>query len=426
MRVPDKTSIIGWGVPIFFNIIIIALFIADIVRKMIIPYKYNSFRAHFGSINALPKVLTLIIIVGACAGLQWAWMATAFNRLAIIGLYFVVIFVFLAHYMAHCPFNMCWYSSPSTPDLTGKKIAFLLTGDIQNHYYASDRYGVLWPRMETAKVWRDALNRVKKEWKSTEFKDFELVGVISPGDCSQYNCDGRWFTCNNMGPYEYEWNMHPDDGLLKIPHFETSGNHDYEWDSNIFYSYRTNSVVSMLNRRNKKRPYIVNSDPHGNYSCDFDDLHMIFINVWPAKPERHLITGIPYGSLDFLKSDLKKHGNKKWICVSHWIPFKKNLLDGEDNIKSGLTLPKRRGEEHSGWYDFIQIMKEYGKNCVALLCGHMHVGKSKIDTDVNGIPRIVMGGVAGNKGRFKPEDMEVTVGLWENSTFTTKQLHLWS
>ena len=47
----------------------------------------------------------------------------------------------------------------------------------------------------------------------------------------------------------------------------------------MIYPKKKNNVTKLINRRNKHRKYIVNSDENGNYCCDFGKLIIIPLGI---------------------------------------------------------------------------------------------------------------------------------------------------
>lgn len=197
----------------------------------------------------------------------------------------------------------------------------------------------------------------------------EIIGVINPGDCTQFgeNDGSLRRIINDIGSYEYAFNNNKEDnGLLNTSSYECLGNHDYHAEYNKYHYFNFldklskkilgNPLKSMQLRRNKNRKYIINSDDEGNYSCDWGDLHMIFINLWPSHDK--LEGAEPKKSIKFLEEDLKIHGHKKWMIITHHIP----IPDDEDDFKNVTSMKL-----------FDKIYHKYQNTCLGGLVGHVHV-----------------------------------------------------
>ena len=199
-----------------------------------------------------------------------------------------------------------------------------------------------------------------------------------------------------MGAYEHMFGANKEDGgLLNIPSYECLGNHDWDTDYDVpvakKYPISTDNYkyfdekpppVEMQLRRSHYRKYLVNKDEHGNYSCDWGDLHVLFLNVWPSTFK--LYEGKPTGTLEFLKSDLKTHGHKKWMLVTHCIPD----FDNWDKTYHGEAVLK----------DFGVIFDQYKDTCLGSLSGHTHIKSGDFQKKNTGLKRYVLPGPAAHAG----------------------------
>ena len=309
------------------------------------------------------------------------------SRILMIIIYIFIMLAILFYLPRHCAFGLTSNKIVKEDSLSKKgSINFFAIGDIQNTHAKSnidDETNWGWRvRLDATKVYIKAINDLVIKLKNNDYSNIDVshtgniigdvfkkqmksgfVGLVSPGDCSQYGSDGRMFTTNAVGFYEYGFGVNPEDGgLLSIPSYECLGNHDYDVEGQALYA-DGNPMKEMQLRRNKYRKYVVNKDEHGNYSCDWGKLHMIFLNVWPSTYK--LVGGNPEGSLEFLSADLKMHGHKKWGLVTHYIPRSDDFKKYFDN-KGQFVMA-----------DFDKIFKQYKNNCIGGFYGHVHLKSSQ-------------------------------------------------
>ena len=301
-------------------------------------------------------------------------------------IYIIMISMITFNLTKHCALGLSWYSKPKSEDLTNNKnINFFAIGDIQNNHNLLAGKPEIWDtRIRVTNQYINAINDLTNKFKSNNFDNIdlsnltkeqkelfmdiskdEIIGLISPGDCVQYgNSDGRLHKSNSVGAYEYALNNNTEDGgLLDIPSYECLGNHDHDMDEgsiiNKVLYLDGNPTTNMQNRRNNYRKHVVNKDEHGNYSCDWGKLHMIFINIWPSNEK--LLTGDPTGSLEFIEKDLEEHGHKKWMIVTHYIPQNTSFASWDLDTD---TQPMK---------DFGVIYDKYKSTSLGGLSGHDHV-----------------------------------------------------
>ena len=319
--------------------------------------------------------------------------------------YLIMIGIISLNLSKNCGLGLSWYSKPDSENLkNNENINFFAIGDIQNNNSANAGDKEKWDaRKKGTNHYIDAVNDLSNKIKTnnTNNMDFsklsaddkelfmniykdDIIGLINPGDCVQNgNEDGRLHKANSIGAYEYAFNNNPEDGgLLDVPSYECLGNHDHDLGSTvvdkILYLDGKNPTVDMQNRRNNYRRHIVHKDEHGNYSCDWGKLHMIFINIWPSNEK--LLTGDPTGSLEFLEKDLKIHGHKKWMIVTHYIP----ILEMFSIHYGGKAVMA----------DFGKIYEQYKDTSLGGLCGHEHLLRGKYRTTYNKFKHHILPGPA--------------------------------
>jgi hypothetical protein len=381
-------------------IINIIYFIAIIYSIFIKPYFQNSFngtylqnlKIYYSSINSLkltillPLLLSFGILITIIYNISIKKQNSRYKHI-LLYIFYIILILFTSEFLPkHCSLGLCSYTKPKNVNLSKNNyINFFALGDIQNHHNKDTIYK---NRVKKTKQYIDTINDLIKKFKNKDFSNMNMIklentpykdifinavkddvlGVISVGDCTQFGVNtGNLFEIHNdIGSYEYAFNNNEQDGgLLDIPSFECLGNHDYDVTEStkgkIIYRGENPSLQMQL-RRNKYRKYVVNKDKSGNYSCDFGKLHLIFINVWPSEEE--LLNGKPTNSLNFLENDLKQHGHKEWMIVTHFIPMLKSFDDNYIDVKHGVN--------NKAMAKFGKIYNKYRKTCLGGLYGHVH------------------------------------------------------
>ena len=230
---------------------------------------------------------------------------------------------------------MCNFNKYEAKDLKNEEyISFCLVGDTQVGYNdLNSREG-----KEHHKANLELVNILNKFKSSTDINDFSmddymkkfimeskknLIGVIHAGDLVNWVTDSRFIaTKNSIAMNNYVWQNNPTDGgLLQIPLYEVLGNHDFT-GIGLWYRPDGSPSLNVHKQRVKSKNYVVNIDEkYGHYSCDFGNLHIIFINgtTHPgtdggvADDEEIDISGVK-----FLEQDLSIHGYKPFYIVTHF------------------------------------------------------------------------------------------------------------
>ena len=194
-------------------------------------------------------------------------------------------------------------------------------------------------------------------------------GVTVLGDCiddgdRQFKTKDGKMENQSAKQYEYfskDFGLDGTDGLLKFPVFEGWGNHDGPpIGKEKFFSSQSNIKKRNVIRLEKK--LISNVSENGlHYSWDWDDVHFVQLNIYPADQQR---AGIHYSpvwhdpqkSLSFLKDDLAQKVGKSGrpiVLVAH-CGFDTNWWVKED------------------WKEFYNAVKEY--NVILYIFGHTGTG----------------------------------------------------
>ncbi len=164
-------------------------------------------------------------------------------------------------------------------------------------------------------------------------------GVMVLGDCiddGDMNRNGRNWSAEQYDLFLKDFGFDGTDGLLKYPVYEGFGNHDGPPAGSEKFGFSFQAQLKKRNELRKQKGMISNLSANGlHYSFDWDDIHFVQLNIYPAEkqnpkvhysPEWHN----PQGSLTFLKEDLARNiGNsgRPVVLMSHcgfdtdwWIP----------------------------------------------------------------------------------------------------------
>ena len=116
------------------------------------------------------------------------------------------------------------------------------------------------------------------------------------------------------------------DGLLKYPVFEGWGNHDGPPEGKEKHGFSFQAQLKKRNAIRKEKGLISGLSENGlHYSWDWDDVHFVQLNIYPADRQRegvryNPVWHDPQGSLSFLKQDLQKNVRKSGrpvVLLSH-------------------------------------------------------------------------------------------------------------
>jgi hypothetical protein len=210
-------------------------------------------------------------------------------------------------------------------------------------------------------------------------KNGEIMGVLTPGDCTQTGQDGRLFSHNELGVYETHYNLGGNNSL-KLPVYECNGNHDYDVKGRFLFGGGNIPSVQMINRKNKFRS-IVDHDKKGNYRWIWDDVHFIALNVWPSNQK--LLNGVPDGSMDFLKKSMMQiPWGEKFFILTHYVP---NVLGwNQEDFYYSDTLKGTPCEP------LLDIIRNREKDLIAIMIGHIHSPSTWRRVNKDGIQIILL------------------------------------
>jgi cytolysin (calcineurin-like family phosphatase) len=229
---------------------------------------------------------------------------------------------------------------PSVPlwaEAPPRDVTFIVTSD--SHYVEVDRKN---SRNESNRVSIEEMNHIQEAtWPQKLGGDrvSKPRGVLLLGDCIDEGdkaIKGRSIAAEQYAAFVADFGLDGTDGRLKIPVFEGWGNHDGPpagKEKNGF------SFQAHLKDRTQKRladKRVSNVSENGlHYSWDWDDVHFVQLNLYPADRQRE---GVHYSAewhnpqdcLAFLKKDLAEKvgaSGRPVILMSHcgfdtdwWLP----------------------------------------------------------------------------------------------------------
>lgn len=349
--------------------LIIIMFVVQGILAFFLPYLIadksymklsESLAVRFGGMNK-PKTIVLLIVqifsLLLCVGV-YIFSRNILSTLFIIAVYITVTLILFAYLPRHAAFDLVDYGRTVRPKTSASSdyVSFVGLGDIQFFSDIKERvYNNHLAIKNIHKFMDTYYNRMLGN-------NGQIMGLITPGDCTQTGQDGRFFTHNEVGFYETRYGL-GGKSMLKLPVYECNGNHDYDVvrNNNIVYR-KTPPSVQMINRKNKHRA-IKGQDRKGNYWWVWDELNFIAINVWPSTD--NLLNGKPDGSLEFLRKTIPQiPAGQKFILMTHYVPNVSGW-DKKDFFYSD-TLVGTPCEP------LLSIIRGREQDLVAIVIGHIH------------------------------------------------------
>ena len=321
----------------------------------------ESLRLRYGGMNG-PKTATFVFVFLFLASIYYVvylYFENKYTIVSIVIIYIITSMLFFTYIPQHAAFDLVNYGGVKKPQ--NKKddeyISFIGLGDIQ-----------LFSDMPERTKYSDYdINTINKfidtYYTKMDGKNGDIMGVVTPGDCTQTGQDGRLFTHNELGMYETRYGLGGKNSVLKVPVYECNGNHDYDVAYTHKHSYKGKvPSVLMINRKNKYRS-IKSQDKKGNYWWNWGELNIIALNVWPSN--KNLLYGKPDGSLDFLKNTIPKiPTGEKFMILTHYVP-NANGWDQEDFWKSDTLIG-------TPCEPLLSIIKDRKQDLVGIMIGHIH------------------------------------------------------
>lgn len=186
-----------------------------------------------------------------------------------------------------------------------------------------------------------------------------LGDVIDDGD---RGANGHSISAAQYDLFLADFGLDGTDGLVKYPVFEGWGNHDGPPEGSEKNGFSFQAHLKQRNQVRLKKGLISNVSTNGlHYSWDWDDVHFVQLNIYPADKQREgvhysPIWHDPQGSLSFLKKDLAEkvgQSGRPVVLMSH-CGFDTDWWTKED------------------WADLYEAAKAY--NIVLYLYGHSGTG----------------------------------------------------
>ena len=154
-------------------------------------------------------------------------------------------------------------------------------------------------------------------------------GAVVLGDCIDDGDrvqDGRNISEEQYKAFVADLGLDGTDGALKFPVFEGWGNHDGPPEGKTKGAFSFQAELKRRNRARLAKGLISNVSANGlHYSWDWDDVHFVQLNFYPADQQREGVRYSPVwhdpqGSLTFLKEDLARKvgtSGRPVVLMSH-------------------------------------------------------------------------------------------------------------
>jgi len=249
--------------------------------------------------------------------------------------------------------------------LPPRNVTFLSTSDL--HYREPSHAGGNHNDLNLASV--EEINRIAGQtWPDKLGGDkiakpravVALGDIIDDGDRGLTN--GVSISAEQYQLFLADFGLDGADGRLQYPVFEGWGNHDGPPVGKEQHGFSFQAHLKQRNQVRLQKGLIANVSDNGlHYSWDWDDVHFVELNLYPADRQR---AGVhyspvwhdPQGSLSFLKADLAQkvgRSGRPVVLMSH-CGFDTDWWTKED------------------WADLYQAAKAY--NIVLYLYGHSGTG----------------------------------------------------
>ena len=154
-------------------------------------------------------------------------------------------------------------------------------------------------------------------------------GAVVLGDCIDDGDrvrGGRDYTAAQYKAFVADFGLDGTDGLLKYRVFEGWGNHDGPPAGTGRSSVSFRAELKKRNAVRKARGWLAGLSDNGlHYSWDWDDVHFVQLNIYPADRQNPKVRynprwHDPQGALSFLKRDLARcvgAGGRPVVLMSH-------------------------------------------------------------------------------------------------------------
>lgn len=207
---------------------------------------------------------------------------------------------------------LCGFNFPACADAPSRDVTFISTSDL--HYREPGHAGGDHNDLNRASV--EEINRIAgTAWpdqlggdKISKPRGVLVLGdVIDDGD---RGANGHSISAEQYDLFVADFGLDGTDGVLKYPVFEGWGNHDGPPEGSEKNGFSFQAHLKKRNQIRLKKGLISNVSSNGlHYSWDWDDVHFVQLNIYPADQQREgvhysPVWHNPQGALSFLKEDL--------------------------------------------------------------------------------------------------------------------------
>jgi cytolysin (calcineurin-like family phosphatase) len=208
----------------------------------------------------------------------------------------------------------------------GRNVTFISTSDC--HYRtAENRQNNDWDRETLQQI--NAVTDLQWPQKLGGGRIEKPRGVVVLGDCIDDGdkvVQGKNWSAEQYKFFVADFGLDGTDGFLKYPVFEGWGNHDGPPAGADKGGFSFQANLKQRNAVRKQKGLISNVSPNGlHYSWDWDDVHFVQLNIYPADKQNPKVRYSPkwhdpQDSLAFLKEDLAKNvgtSGRPVVLMSH-------------------------------------------------------------------------------------------------------------
>jgi cytolysin (calcineurin-like family phosphatase) len=154
-------------------------------------------------------------------------------------------------------------------------------------------------------------------------------GVVALGDLiddGDRKLEGKHQTPRQWAGFVADFGLDGTDGLLKYPVFEGWGNHDGPPEGKERFGFSVQAELKKRNLARKRKGLLTNLSENGlHYSWDWDDVHFVQLNLYPADRQHadvrySPVWHDPQGALTFLKKDVAERvgtSGRPVVLMSH-------------------------------------------------------------------------------------------------------------
>ncbi|MCX7008668.1 MAG: metallophosphoesterase [Kiritimatiellaeota bacterium] len=248
-----------------------------------------------------------------------------------------------------------------------REVTFISTSD--SHYRQTDHKLGHHNDLNRASI--EEMNRVTSlDWpeKLGGGKIAKPRGVVALGDLiddGDVRLNGRKISAEQYQLFRADFGLDGTDGVLKFPTFEGWGNHDGPPEGKEKSGFSSQGEIRKRNLVRREKGLISNVAANGlHYSWDWDDVHFVQLNLYPADKQHEglhysPVWHDPQGSLAFLKQDLAAKVGKSGRPV---------VLMSHCGFDTDWWVP-------ADWKDVYDAARDY--NIVLYLYGHSGTGIRK-------------------------------------------------